>query len=132
MTTAIDSSILLSIYKSEPPGVLWLEKLIGLRRESRLVACEVVVAETRPALPSDKAHLEKLRMLGVQFSSLSFEAACRAGQIHQAYRTAGGQRDRLVADFLIGAHALLQADQLATDDAGFMRKYFAPLNLITL
>jgi predicted nucleic acid-binding protein len=131
VNTAIDSSVILSIYKAEPSGVLWLEKLIALRKSSRLVACDVVIAETRPALPSDEVHRQQLEKLGVQFLPISFEAACRAGQIHQAYRAAGGQRDRMVADFLVGAHALLQADQLATDDDGFMRRYFKPLKLVS-
>ncbi len=130
MKTALDSSVILSIYKSEPAGLLWLERLIALRKESRLVVCEIVVAETRPALPTDQAHLQQLEKLGVQFSPICFESACRAGQIHQAYRKSGGRRDRLVADFMVGAHALLQADQLATDDFGFMRKYFSPLKLV--
>ncbi len=132
MNTAIDSSVILSIYKAEPSGILWLETLIALRKSSRLVACDVVIAETRPALPSAEVHRQQLEKLGVQFLPINFEAACRAGQMHQAYRTAGGRRDRMVADFLVGAHALLQADQLATDDVGFMRKYFEPLNLVSL
>jgi len=132
LKTAIDSSVILSIYKAEPAGMLWLEKLISLRKNSRLVACEIVIAETRPALPSDEEHRQQLEKLGVGFLPVSFEAACRAGQIHQAYRAAGGKRDRLVADFLVGAHALLQADQLATDDDGFMRKYFGHLKLVNL
>ncbi|MFZ4778474.1 MAG: type II toxin-antitoxin system VapC family toxin [Terrimicrobiaceae bacterium] len=132
MKTAIDSSVILSIYKAEPSGILWLEKLIALRRSSRLVACDVVIAETRPALPSDEVHRLQLEKLGVQFLPISFETACRAGQIQQAYRAAGGRRDRMIADFLVGAHALLQAGQLATDDDGFMRKYFEPLKLVGL
>ena len=90
-----------------------------------------MIAETRPALPSDEVHRQQLEKLGVQFLPVSFETACRAGQIHQAYRAAGGPGDRMVVDFLVGAHALLQADQLATDDGGFMRKYFSPLRLVS-
>jgi len=132
VTTAVDSSVILSIYKSEPAGRRWVEKLVALRKCSRLVVCEIVVAETRPALPSDGIHLRQLERLGLQFLPASFEAACLAGQIHQAYRAAGGQRDRLIADFLVGAHAQVQADQLATDDAGFMRKYFERLAVVNL
>lgn len=132
MITAVDSSVVLSIYKSEPNGRLWLDQLIELRKRSRLVICEVVVAETRPALPSDAVHLRQLENLGLQFLPASFEASCLAGQIHQAYRAAGGKRDRLMADFLIGAHAQIQADQLVTDDAGFMRKYFRNLTVVSL
>lgn len=132
MITAVDSSVVLAIYKSEPAGRLWLNKLIELRKRSRLVVCEIVVAETRPALPSDDIHLRQLENLGLQFLPASFATSCLAGRIHQAYRAAGGKRDRLIADFLIGAHAQIQADQLATDDAGFMRKYFKNLAVVSL
>lgn len=130
MRTALDSSVILSIYKSEPGGRLWMEKLIALRQRSRLVVCEIVVAETRPALASDDLHRQQMEALGVEFLPLSFEAACRAGEIHKLYRESGGSRSRLLADFIIGAHAERQADQLATDDHGFMRKYFSTLALV--
>jgi predicted nucleic acid-binding protein len=36
----------------------------------------------------------------------------------------------VVADFLIGAHALLQCDALITRDASFYRDYFKGLKVI--
>ncbi|MBN2124195.1 MAG: hypothetical protein JW821_07875 [Deltaproteobacteria bacterium] len=39
----------------------------------------------------------------------------------------GAKRDRIVADFLIGAHALLKADRLPTRDRGFYKDYFKNL-----
>jgi predicted nucleic acid-binding protein len=126
----VDSSVVLSIYTGEPAGAEWLQILIGLRKRSALLVCEVVVAETRPALPSLAEHKKQLEKLGLVYSPLGFEAACRAGEIHRAYRKAGGDRKRIMADFMIGAHACIQADQLATDDEGFMRKYFSSLKLV--
>ncbi len=39
-------------------------------------------------------------------------------------------RDRIAADFLIGAHAILQCDRLVTRDRGFYRDYFSGLKVL--
>jgi len=42
----------------------------------------------------------------------------------------GGQRRRIPLDFLIGAHAMTQANRLISRDRGFYRKLFPSLNVI--
>lgn len=46
------------------------------------------------------------------------------------YRKSGGSRERVIADFMIGAHALANADRLLTRDRGFYRKYFKQLRVL--
>jgi len=65
--------------------------------------------------------------LGVTYDPPSREAASLSGEIWRRYRSDGGSRARLMPDFLVGAHALTQADRLLSRDRGFLRRYFATL-----
>lgn len=71
-----------------------------------------------------------LQELDVRFAALDQEIALAAGQVFGAYRRAGGRRDRVPADFLIGAHAWMRADRFLTRDRGFYRTYFKRLRIV--
>ena len=61
---------------------------------------------------------------------MNADAALLAGDFWHEYRKKGEQKNRIVADFLIGAHAVAQCDCLLTRDRGFYRKYFKNLEII--
>jgi predicted nucleic acid-binding protein len=64
---------------------------------------------------------------------MSTEAAELAGELwRQCPKKSKEDRDRIVADFLIGAHAQVQADTFLTRDRGFYRRYFRRLKLSAL
>ena len=130
MVTSVDSSVLMAIGKGESDGPDWLRLLEAQRRAGRLIVCEVVVAETAAlfAHPSDIVNF--LKNLGIEYAPISPEAAIEAGAIFKSYRAAGGPRQYLIPDFLIGAHALHQSDRLAAADRGYLRRYFPRLKVI--
>jgi len=130
VNTAVDSSVIIAIIRGEPSAAAWMNRLILARQRGGLLACEAVWAETRQLYPSREAHAQAMNDFGLQFSPLLAPAAVLAGEIQKAYRQAGGKRDRLLVDFMVGAHALVQADQLATCDSGFLRTYFRQLKIL--
>jgi predicted nucleic acid-binding protein len=130
MILAVDTSVLLTVFKGEHLAGKWVELIARSNRgTSQVVACDVVVAEISSLFPSAVACSEALEELGVSFSPISQSSAIRAGRIFREYRRAGGPREFMVPDFLIGAHALEQADALAAIDRGYLRRYFKPLRL---
>ena len=67
----------------------------------------------------------------IDHDPLSMDTALEAARNMRSYVRNTGPRERVAPDFLIGAHALVQADALLTTDAGFFRYYFEGLNVIS-
>lgn len=130
MITAVDTSVLIALYKGEVGSEAWMEVLQNAGKRGRLIVCEVVVAEAAALIYDEKETVAFFQDLGIDHDPMLTPAALLTGRIFQAYRRAGGPRGHLVPDFLIGAHALLQADQLAAADRGYLRRYFPKLRVI--
>lgn len=128
--TAIDTSILMDVFAADPAfGEASLAAVQASLDDGVLVACDVVWAEIRPRFASDDQLLLATGKIELGFEALNLDAALRAGLIWKKYRKRGGKKERMVPDFLIGAHALVQADRLLTRDRSFYRDYFPKLSL---
>jgi hypothetical protein len=128
---AIDSSVLLDVLAEDPRFADSSEASLGnALAAGDVVVCDAVVAEIHTMLADAETAMETLSGLGIRFLPTSEQAAVRAGHMQRRFRDRGGRRERVVADFLIGAHALLQCSALLTRDAAFFRDYFKGLKVI--
>jgi hypothetical protein len=128
--TAVDSSVLLDVLTEDPRFVVGSETALRRARlEGSLIVCECVIAEVYPALDDAGAFGEFCDDLEIEFIPMSKESAFLAGQYFCQYLKRGGKKSRVVADFMIGAHATCQADRLLARDRGYFKSYFRDLHL---
>ena len=128
MTTALDTNILIDALTLDAAhheqSVEWIRTA---SEAGPIIICDVVLAELAPTFNSRVIAEHALSRLSVESSPIDSDVAWEAGRRWGSYRRAGGPRTRIVADFLIGAHALLRADALLTRDRGFYGSYFPEL-----
>jgi len=131
MITAVDTCILLDVALPDPcHGESSRELLERAYDEGGLIICEIVYAELVPQFQDRKLLDRALQKIGVSVQQLDTESAYCAGGRWMLYRKSGGKRDRIITDFLIGAHALNNAERFLTRDRGFYRSYFNELVLL--
>ena len=129
MITSVDTNVLLDVFLSNAPhhsqSREWLRDAYD---DGAVILCDIVYAELVPAF-GDRATLDRaLREINATLSSINASIAYEAGLRWMRHRRAGGRRERIISDFLIGAHAVAAADAFLTRDRGFYATYFPELN----
>lgn len=154
MITAIDTNILLDILIPNAKYVQASKNLLDEANEKGvMVICEVVYAELASQFDT-KEELDKfLADTKIRLENSKPTALYKASEAWKEYSQRRGDRlqcpkcgaeqlvkcnacsesitskQHIISDFLIGGHALAQADLLLTRDLGYYRSYFRELKL---
>lgn len=127
---AVDSSVLIELLGDSARTEAAADAVRDALHQGPVAFCDVVLAEVCTALRQGSDVLQYLEDAGLVFMPVQAKSALRAGEMQRRYRQRGGQRERTIPDFLVGAHALLQCDALVTFEDTFFRDYFKGLKVI--
>ena len=133
---AIDSSVLIDLFGDDAGADAAEACLRKALSEGPVVLCDVVVSEITAGLGHGAEIMDAVEEMGLRYLPVEQRAAVRAGEMQRRHqerlRSRGGAEGppRTMADFIVGAHALLQCSGLITRDAGFFRDYFKGLRII--
>ena len=156
MITAVDTNIILDVLiPGEPFGGSSKKLLDRHLSEGTLILSEVVFAELSAQFPTEKelktflaetgmrlvySNEKSLYVAGMRWANYSRKSnkdrfsCAKCGRVFgiTCPRCATALRKRLhvLADFLIGAHALANADCLLSRDLGVYKAYFSDLRVV--
>jgi predicted nucleic acid-binding protein len=131
MKTIPDSNIILDVLQEDPAWFTWSANQLKISRDMGELVVNFIVYAEASARHGDHGEFQKgLARFGVEREDVPWLAAFEAGRAHLAYRRAGGLRDRLLPDFIIGAHAAISGHRLVTRDGHRFRGYFPTLQVI--
>jgi len=131
MITAVDTNVLLDVFFPDKRFAIESARLLKMAfNEGALVICDIVYAELVPQFKKRNLLDETLAKINISPSSIDSDVAFLAGEKWDFYRRSGGKRERIITDFLIGAHASLKAGRFLTRDRGFYRSYFPDLFIL--
>lgn len=131
-STIIDTNALIDALGPSSPTRAWsLAAMKQSLEQGPLVINPVIWSELAASPLSEQQLSQALQWLDLKRETLSYEVAFRAGKAHLAYRQKGGQGERTLPDFLIGAHASVRSHRLLTRDAARYRTYFPDLDIIS-
>jgi len=140
MRTALDTNIISQLWSGQASAEAIAARLSNARADGALVVSAPVFVELA-AIPTPKLHgaqpvgkaLTEMN-IAIDFD-LGEDVWQLAATVFAAYATrrrlsGGGSPKRLLADFVIAAHAMLMADRFMTRDANLYAQDFPNLRLI--
>jgi predicted nucleic acid-binding protein len=127
----VDTNVLVDVLEDDPE---WADWSIGqLRAHSqihRLAINPIIYAELSLTFSTVEALDRTLDDLGLTLMEIPKPALFLAGKAFVRYRRQGGQKQNVLADFFIGAHAAVSRYPLLTRDTRRYTAYFSDVQLV--
>lgn len=128
--TLVDTNVLLDVLlHGSEHGDESERRLATALRIGPVIVSDVIAAELAPVFDSAAALWSALQDAEIDLVPYPREAIFLAGRAFKRYRRRGGRRDRILPDFMIGAHAVSTRARLLTRDARFYRSSFPGLRI---
>jgi len=127
----VDTNVLVDVLENDPE---WADWSIGqLRAQSkihRLVINPIIYSELSLTFSTIEALDQAIDNLGLALIEVPRPALFLAGKAFVRYRRQGGQKNNVLADFFVGAHAAVSRYLLLTRDTRRYTSYFSDVALI--
>lgn len=123
--------MLLDLFTEDPCWLSWSqEQLTQAAQRGAIILNTVVLAEIAPRFPRIETLRSALPSMTV-IEEIPVAAAFLAGRAHADYRRAGGKREAVLSDFLMGAHAAVTNRPLLTHGPRRVDTYIPGARLIS-
>lgn len=126
-----DTNVLIDVVENDPDWADWSQRqLEAAAALDELAINAVVYTELSVGYRRIRDLDAMLAAAGIVLMQIPRPALFLAGKAFQRYRRAGGAKTGVLADFFIGAHAVIEDAALITRDAARYRTYFPGIVLI--
>ena len=128
----VDTNIVIDVSTNDPVWAGWSQQqLDSAARREPLVINDIIYAELSVGHRRFQDVDALIARMGITMSAIPRRGLFLAGKAFQRYRRLGGTRTGVLADFVIGAHAVVTDTSLITRDPQRYIAYFPGIELIT-
>jgi predicted nucleic acid-binding protein len=127
----VDTNVLVDVLENDPEWADWsIGQLRAQSKVHRLAINPVIYSELSLTFSTVEALDKTIAELGLAMIEVPRPALFLAGKAFVRYRRQGGTKDSVLADFFIGAHAVVSRYPLLTRDTRRYLSYFPDVQLI--
>jgi len=127
----VDTNVLVDVLENDPEWADWsIGQLRAQSKVHRLAINPIIYSELSLTFSTVEALDRTVDDLGLTMIEIPKPALFLAGKAFVRYRRQGGTKSDVLADFFIGAHAVVSRYPLLTRDTRRYNSYFADVKLI--